>query len=108
MAKVDITRFRGDTDPLVFTFSKNKVALDITGSTFTLSVSTEQSPTVALYILQLSGVVTTPLLGVVEFTPSAIQADFIGSYFYDIEMVSGSVVKTVVSGKFKMLQDITK
>jgi hypothetical protein len=108
MAKVDITRFRGDTDPLVFTFSKNKVALDITGSTFTLSVSTEQSPTDAVYILQLSGVVTTPLSGIVEFTPSAIQADFIGSYFYDIEMVSGSVVKTVVSGKFKMLQDITK
>ena len=108
MVKVDITRFRGDTDPLVFTFSKNKVALDITGSSFTLSVSTEQSPTVSSYTLQLFGVVTAPLTGVVEFTPTATQSDFVGSYFYDIEMVNGVNIKTIVSGKFKMIQDITK
>jgi hypothetical protein len=107
-AKLDITRFRGDTDPLVFTFSKNKVPLDLTATAFTLSVASVVDPDVATYVLQLHGVITAPLSGVVEFTLSEAQANFIGSYFYDIEFVNGAIKKTVVSGKFKMVQDITK
>lgn len=107
-AKVAITRFRGDTDPLVFILTKDKLPLDLTGTTFTLSVSTVSDPTTPEYVIQLTGVVTEPLIGKVIFTPTAIQMDFVGDYFYDVEMVSGLSKKTVVTGKFKMVQDITK
>jgi hypothetical protein len=107
-AKVEITRFRGDTDPMVFTFSKNKVPLDLTGSSFILSVSADQTPTTPTYLMQVIGAVGDPLLGTVTFTPLAIDVDFVGNYFYDVEMTNGLSVKTVVSGKFKMIQDITK
>ena len=107
-AKIDVKRFRGDTDPLVFTFSKNKVPLDITGNSYTLSVATTPDPLTASYVMQLAGVVTDPLAGVVTFTPTELEADFIGDYYYDIQMANGLVKKTVVTGKFKMTQDITK
>ena len=58
--------------------------------------------------MQLTGVLPDPLTGVVTFTPTELEADFIGDYYYDIQMVNGLVKKTVVTGKFKMVQDITK
>ncbi len=107
MAVLDIQRFRGDTDPAIFNISKQGKTLDITGSTFKLSVSTVSSPVTAVYIMQLIGVVEGPL-GRVSFSPTALEADVVGNYYYDVEMTTGTVVKTIVSGKFKMLQDITK
>jgi hypothetical protein len=107
-AKVNITRFRGDTDPLVFILTKDKLPLDLTGSTFTLSVSTISDPLTADYVVQLNGVSSLPLTGKVSFTPTDVQMDIVGDYFYDVEMVSGTSKKTIVTGKLKMVQDITK
>ena len=45
-----------------------------------------------------------------EFAPSAVQADQTpASYFYDVQMTdSGGAKRTVVAGKLKFVQDITK
>ena len=108
MAKVDITRFRGDTDPIVFNISKTGKPVNLTGSVFTLSVSREQFPATASYTFQITGVSSSPLTGQVTFTPILEQVDLLGTYFYDVQMTTGLAIKTLVSGKIMFNQDITK
>jgi hypothetical protein len=107
MDKLDLKRFRGDTDPLTINIGKNGKPVDLTGSTFKFSVSATPDPTAAIYLLQLTGV-TIPLDGVVHFTPTALEADLVGNYFYDIQMTTGIIDKTIANGKIKFVQDITK
>ena len=108
MTKVNITRFRGDTDPIVFNISKAGKPVDLTGSTFILSVSTESAPTLPSYTFQITGVSASPLTGKVTFTPLVEQVDLLGTFSYDMQMTTGLAIKTVVSGKIIFNQDITK
>jgi len=107
-AKVSITRFRGDTDPLVFNLTKDSIPLNITGSTFILSVCKVPDPIIPDYTFQITGVITSPTGGVVSFTPLIGNVDLVGTYYYDVQMTTGSVVKTIVTGKITFGQDITK
>jgi len=111
MPLIDITRFRGDTIPIVFNVTSNSVAVDITGWTFTLTIDPNDAPGDALdNVLQLTGVLTTPLQGEVTFTMTAIQADIPpGAYNYDVQAVDvGGVIRTFGVAKFIITQDITK
>lgn len=108
MTKVNIIRFRGDTDPIIFNVSKAGKPVDLTGSVFTLSVSTESAPVTPSYTFQITGVVASPLTGQVAFTPLLAQVDLLGTYFYDMQMTTGLAIKTLVSGKITFNQDITK
>lgn len=108
VAKVAITRFRGDTDPFVFNLTKDGSPVNLTGSTFKLSVSTQQSPETPSYTFQIDGVVSSPCPGRVTFTPTLPDVDIVGSFYYDIQMTTGTIVKTIVTGGLQMVQDITK
>ncbi len=108
----DITRKRGDTyaDEFVFKSKSTRVPINVTGYTFLLTVDPEKAPadnTNNLY--QLTGTILDAAAGRVEFAPSALQADHVGNYFYDVQMVDGAGRKrTVTGGKYKYQQDITK
>lgn len=109
-AKANINRYRGDTDPFVFNISKDGEAVDITGSTFLLSVNVSATPEIDDYTFQLVGVVKpSPAVGIVSFTPpSPATVDLVGTYYYDVQMTTGSAIKTIVTGKIVFGQDITK
>lgn len=108
----DITRKRGDTYADEFTIKSalTKQPIDITGYTFTLTVDPEKAPLTAdnnLY--QLTGTIVEAEAGRVEFAPDATQANQLGKFFYDVQMVDGDGRKrTIVSGKYTYTQDITK
>ena len=108
----NITRKRGDTyaDELTLTSSSTGLPIDITGYSFLLTVDTRQSPddeTTQVY--QVVGTILSGANGRVEFAPSAPQADHVGDYYYDVQMLDGAGRKrTIVSGKYKYTQDITK
>lgn len=108
----DITRKRGDTyaDEFAITYKSTGEPVNLTGCTFKLTVDTRKNPTdTSTQIYQLSGTMADPTDGTVEFAPSAIQADRLGYFFYDVEMTDATGKKrTIESGKYVYTQDITK
>ena len=108
----NITRKRGDTyaDELTITSSSTGLPVNITGYSFLLTVDTRQNPTdETTQVYQLTGAIISGVNGRVEFAPSDAQADHVGDYYYDVQMLDGAGRKrTIASGKYKYTQDITK
>lgn len=105
-----ICRKRGDTFPIEITVSdvNTGLPLDITGNTFTLSVSPENAPAVANYTFQSTGSILVAVDGTVSFAISAANADNVGIFYFDVEMVAGTFKTTIMGGTFEFNQDITK
>lgn len=110
---LNLTRKRGDTYPDIFTITSEQTgeAVDITGYTFLMTVDPEKDPDDATNnLFQLTGTITNASAGVMQFAPSAVQADQeIGTYYYDAQLIDDSgYIRTFESGKYKFVQDITK
>lgn len=108
----DITRKRGDTyaDEFIIKSSTTKLPINLTGYTFLLTLDPVKAPADATNnVYQLTGTILSAPDGRVEFAPSALQADRVGTFYFDVQMVDGVGRKrTVDSGKYKYEQDITK
>jgi hypothetical protein len=108
----DIERYRGDTAADQWTVQTVAgAAHDISGYTFTLTVSTiENPPTNSSELYNVSGTIIDGPGGVVEFTPTPVQTDQKPAvYYYDVQMVTaGTRIKTIDKGKYTYHQDITK
>lgn len=107
----DITRRRGDTRVIIFRFTVDGVAMDLSGCTFVMTVDPEKSPEDATNnIFQLTGTPGTD--GRVEFEMTEEQADITpGTYYYDVQITDadGKITTPEDScGRFKIIQDITK
>jgi hypothetical protein len=109
---MDITRYRGDTyaDEFTLTDVNTGLPVDLTGCSFKLTVDTLQSPPdSSTNLYTLIGTIDTPVSGVVEFAPNSTQADLVGYYFYDVQLIDASgAIRTILSGSYQYLQDITK
>ncbi|HEU4895120.1 MAG TPA: hypothetical protein VFT85_04725 [Acidimicrobiia bacterium] len=103
---------RGDTVPWTFTVLNSAGnPVDITGYTFLLTVDPSDEPGDALNnLFQLSGTLTDPTNGVVQFAMSAVQADQVpGIYYWDLQMTdTAGFIRTIAKGEFEFTQDITK
>lgn len=108
----DITRKRGDTyaDEFIIKSKTTKLPSNITGYVFLLTVDPSKTPVDATNnVYQIVGTILDAAAGRVEFAPSALQADQVGAFFYDVQMVDGAGRKrTIEGGKYKYEQDITK
>ena len=108
----DITRKRGDTyaDEFTIKSASTGAPINITGYTFLMTLDPSKNPvdnTANIY--QLTGTILDAAAGRVEFAPNATQANQLGTFYYDVQMVDGVPRKrTIVSGKYKYEQDITK
>jgi hypothetical protein len=109
---LDLCFQRGDTLPWTFTIKDSAgAAVNITGFSFLLTVDPSPEPTTsANNLFQLTGTITFPLSGIVQFEMSSVQADQVpGEYYFDLQMTDGAAKKrTVAKGKFVFEQDITK
>jgi len=105
--QTNIIRKRGDTKSINLSLTDSAGAvLDITGFTFTLSVTQLEAPESADYEFQSTGTITDGPNGRVSFPISAGDSDRIGDFFYDIEMVDGaSEISTILEGNFTFIQD---
>lgn len=108
-----ITRKRGDTyaERITVINKETQAVIDITGCSFVLTVDPERAPaTSANNLFSLTGTVTDAVNGVVEFAPSAVQADQVpGTYYFDIQMTDGAGKKrTIDLDKWVVVQDISK
>ncbi len=108
----DITRPRGDTyaDEFVLKSKTTGQPLNIAGYSFKLTVNAKKDPGPSdAPEFQVTGSILDASGGRVEFAPTATQADRIGSFFYDIQMVDGTGRKrTLPKAKYVFTQDITK
>lgn len=103
---------RGDSDAKGFIIQDSDgVAIDISGFSFKLTVSSDRDPTdQANEQFTIVGVIGIAANGTVSFAPTITDTDITpGTYFYDIEQIDGaSAIKTVIKGRVKIIQDITK
>lgn len=108
----DFSRKRGDTyaDEIIVTSTTTKLPINITGYTFKLTVDPKKDPVdSSLNLYQLNGTIIDAAAGRVEFAPTAIQADHIGTYYFDVQMIDTlGRIRTIDSGKYVYTQDITK
>ena len=103
---------RGDSDAKGFIIQDSVgVAIDITGFSFKLTVSSDRDPTDQVNEqFTIVGVIGVAVNGTVSFAPTIANTDITpGIYFYDVEQtdVTGKI-KTVIKGRAKIIQDITK
>lgn len=111
MALRDLERYRGDTYPIRVEVKEDGEPLDIAGSTFKLTVHDKRNPVAEPAEFELTGVIVPPSSdGVVEFSPTALQADGTpDTYYYDVEMTtSGGAILTLGKAKYTVIQDVTK
>lgn len=107
-----ISRIRGDTyaDQFKISLTSTGAPANLSGCTFKMTLSTSLAPdsTVAP-VYTIVGQVTDPVNGIVEFAPTADQANQVGNFFYDIEMhdVFGKI-RTILMDNYTYTQDITK
>ena len=110
MAK--ISRFRGDTAPIIGTVNLNEQALNVTGCTFVLTVDPAKTPAAATNnVFALTGTVVSAAAGTLSFPITLAQANALvpGTYYYDIQMVDAAGYKrTIALDAFVVLQDIGK
>jgi hypothetical protein len=109
---VDIVVSRGDSTPWTFTVQDSAGApVDITGFTLRLTVDPEPDPlTNTNNLFQLTGTLTDPVNGVVQFGLTTVQSNQIPAvYYFDLQMTDGGGrIRTIAKGKFEIRQDITK
>jgi len=103
---------RGDSDAKGFIIQDSKgVAIDITGFSFKLTVSSDRDPTDQVNEqFTITGIITLATAGTVSFAPTTTDTDITpGIFFYDIEQTDvASRIKTVIKGRVQIIQDITK
>lgn len=106
----DISRSRGDTYPMEFTVKSDGVPLDITDSTFLLTVDPSATPVDDTNnLFALPGQIFSAPGGVVTFSINEDQSDHVGIFYYDLQMIDpAGIIRTIQKGKFKFVQDITK
>ena len=107
-----ITIYRGDSYPILFSLKDKATTMpiDLTASTFKLTVSTvKEPPDNTSKVFDVAGVLTsTPKDGIVAFTPTASNTAVAGKFFYDVQMTVGSTVRTVAKDTWTVAMDITK
>ncbi len=108
----EIVRKRGDTyaDEIIVKSAKTKKPINITGYTFVMVLDPSAAPTNSdANVYSLDGVIVDAANGRVEFAPSVSQADRVGSFYYEVQMVDGAGRKrTILSARYKYVQDIVK
>jgi hypothetical protein len=108
-----LSRKRGDTVPdvIVVTDPVTGNPIDIAGFTFVLTINEEKRPTdTSSQLVLVSGVIVNPSTdGRVAFAFSPAQSDQSpGNYWYDIEMDTGTYIKTIAKNRYRFYQDISK
>lgn len=107
----NIQRRRGDTYANVMQVKSATTGAveDVTGRTYVMTIDTRRLPDDnSTQVFQITGSITDAANGVVAFAPSTLQADNSGSYYHDVQQTDGSEIRTVATGRYTMIQDISK
>ena len=111
-SETQIIFYRGDSYSKEFEITDEETgfAIDINGYTFTMSVDSRENPdSEDTQLFFLTGLITDASEGKVAFTPTSENNNQPPkTYFYDVQMVTGTNIRTVIKDKYIITQDITK
>lgn len=110
-AKINITRFKGDTYQVVLNIKNpDRTPFDLSSRSFTLSVIAGREKGSSNYLLQSTGApIGDPAEGALGFPLTPEQVAHVGSYEYDVEMTdTDGTAKTIAHGAWLFLQDVTQ
>jgi hypothetical protein len=113
MTDNDIEVYRGDTRTVEVTITdSDDAAVDLTDYECTFTVKNSKNDPDSKAIIQRTGFNgVDPSLGVTVFSLTSTDTDnVIKTYDYDVQIYNDTTkdVKTVIVGKFRILQDVTK
>lgn len=106
-----ITRFRGDTKPIIITLYSDAGPLDLIGcSGFTLTADQSKEPIDSTNnIFVLNGTILSAPDGMVEFLITPSQANHIGTFYFDVQYLDvRGMINTVGKEILVLVQDISK
>ena len=105
-----LTRLRGDTYPyqVVLRRKSDRTLVDLSGSIITWSVSADRESGTPSYLFQTVGTLVDAENGQVNFIFDEDKADNIGTFFYDVQILSAGEIRTIDRGTITFKQDITK
>lgn len=108
----NVVCYQGATFDLNFTVKLAGTAIDLTG--YTARMQVRESADAGTAVLSLatggSGITLGGTAGSIATTAAATATAAIdaGSYVYDMELVSGSVVTRILQGGFKVVPEVTR
>lgn len=100
-----IKRVRGDTYPIQAVLKVNGAVVNLTGSTIVMSYTLDEAGSTARSI---TGTIVDPLLGTVQFSPTAEDFTVAGTFKYDIQRVASGIKTTHLQGFLILDDDVTK
>ena len=105
---VNLRFTRKDSFPYQFTLTQSGVAIDLTGSTFLLTVNTTADGS-GTELFQVAENNTPGVAGIVEFLPSVLNhTQVVGEYYYDVQWTDTSAnVRTVANGAYEFAEEVT-
>lgn len=108
---IRIERYRGDTYPIdILVKDSSGNSIDVAGHAFVLTASTDKFPEdTSSQVFSINGNLNELVDGSVSFPVSLVNADNLGSYYFDIEMTDSDLnVRTIAKGEIVFIQDISK
>lgn len=107
-----ITRFRGDTyaDEITVKSAATGLPITVTGYSFVMTLDSKRDPTSSdTNLYQVIGNIIDPGAGRVEFVPTAAQANRVGIFYYDIQMIDAAGrIRTIALDAYTYTQDVSK
>lgn len=107
----NIKAYKNDTLSLVFELKLNGDPIDLSNSAVRMYIRpTAESNTLTLGIEEGTGITVTANANNIQniITISKLINIAAGDYVYDLEITTGSVVKTYLTGEFTVTQDISR
>ena len=102
----EITRFRGDTYPLIVTIKENGIAVDISTAVTKMTIAFIDEDKVSAPVT-IIGTNVDGSLGRVSFAFIPEVVNVVGKFFYDIQVDSGGYKTTYVKDIIIFLRDVT-
>ena len=100
-----IKRVRGDTYPIQAVLKVNGTVVDLTGSAVILGYKLDEVNSTAR---SMTGVITNPLSGSVQFNPTVDDFTVAGTFKYDIQRTAGGIKTTHLQGFLILDDDVVK
>ena len=106
--QIDYEVWQGDTwNPGTITATLSGTPIDFTGYTATMEIRNGISNDVAVTLTNSSGIILTSL-GVITISMTATQTNgLLGRYNYDLQMTTGSTIRTYTYGTIEVKNDTT-
>jgi hypothetical protein len=105
----DLTRYRGDTNSVTATLTNaDGTPYDLASCSATLTCADHENPADGhTPTYSIAGTISAPATGVIEFVYTDTEADFVGTYWYDIKLTdAASKIRTLVKGRLIYKQRI--